>query len=138
MTIEIAILELRKLNEQVPNPLKLPTLSQLIEFEKNNSIKLPQDYKQYLLEASDVVFGNLEPATIQDPTLYTDLRKLIELAKQYGITSSIIPFCEDNGDMYCITMSGSIKYWSHDRNGFTKDCWSSLSEWIIKVWIGNS
>lgn len=138
MTIENAILELRKLNEPVPIPLKLPTRLQIIEFEKNNEIFLPQDYILYLLEASDVVYGNLEPATIQDPSLYTDLTKLFKLAKQYGIPSGIIPFCEDNGDMYCITINGTVKYWSHDQNGFTKDNWSSLSEWIIQVWIGNS
>ena len=61
------ILELlREHNESVPVPLELPDDDQLIQIEEEILLPIPRDIKEYLLEASDVVYGSLEPVTAAD------------------------------------------------------------------------
>ena len=65
------IAALRALNEPVPNPLRLPTEQEIEQVEKELGVKFHQDYTHYLLQASDVVIGTLEPATIPSDSGHT-------------------------------------------------------------------
>lgn len=64
MTISEVIVELRGLNQPVPEPLRLPTEEEVEAAEERLGIKFTAEYRQYLLEASDVVYGTLEPAVV--------------------------------------------------------------------------
>ena len=135
MNLDEVIQELRELNELVPKPLRLPTQEQVDEIEKKLGIVFHDDYRKYLLEASDVVYGTLEPATIIPDSGHTEFTSVAEAAwHQMGVSRELIPICEDNGDYYCMTKDGEIVFWSH--NSITDERWPDLASWIKQVWIG--
>ncbi len=133
MDIKEIIVQLKELNEDVPNPLTLPKEQDVVRAEKDLGITFPNQYRHFLLYASDVVYGTLEPANldIRDNRLY-----LINVAKEgwdAGIAKDLLPICQDNGDYYCLNKNGEVVYWSH--NGFSNEKWSDLATWIHDVWI---
>jgi hypothetical protein len=104
------------------------------DVENELGIRLHGDLRRYLLEASDVVYGVIEPITI-DGGGHTDLRTVIDDAARSGVPTNLIPICENNGDFFCMEPSGGVVYWSH--NGVTDERWPDLAAWITEVWIGN-
>lgn len=117
----------------VPKPPRLPSEAEVNDVEAVVGITLHPDFRKYLLEASDVNVGTLEPVTAVDPESHTYLLNVIEDAKRMGVPSELLPICEDNSDFYCINNEGQIIFWSH--NGTTDEKWDSLSNWIQDVWI---
>lgn len=137
VVLDEVILELRSLNESVPKPRRLPTSTEVDAAEGRLGIRFHPDYRQYLLEASDVVFGTLEPATITNPGYFTDLLKISEVAwTKYGVPKTLLPICEFNADFFCMNDAGEVIFWSH--NGWTTEKWPNLATWIKDVWIGES
>jgi len=134
MNLPDVIAELRGLNEPVPKPLRLPTENEVDAAEGRLGIKFPVDYRQYLLQASDVVYGALEPAIITPDAGHLDLIDMAQTAwDEMEVPRTLLPFCEDNGDYYCLNESGEVEYWSH--NGATDERWKDLATWIKEVWI---
>ena len=134
MNLPDVIAELRDLNEAVPKPLRLPTPEEVKAAENRLGVKFPADYRQYLLEASDVVYGSLEPAVVTPDAGHLDLMEMAETAwDQMELPRELLPFCEDNGDYYCLNESSEVVYWSH--NGATDEKWKNLATWIKEVWI---
>lgn len=97
-------------------------------------LRFQLDYRRFLLEASDVCVGTLEPAQIDDPKSHTFLPKVVAAARECGVPISLLPICEDNADFYCLTGSGQVQFWSH--NGKDDKEWQSLGDWIEDVWLG--
>ena len=135
MTLAEAIAALRAYNEEVPRPMRLPSEEEVRALEATIGTTLHPDYVRYLLEASDVVFRTLEPATITIPDSYRYLPSVIADARSAGVPEELLPFCEDNGDFFCLTQDGGVRFWSHD--GGTAESWGSLGEWIQEVWLTN-
>lgn len=133
MSLEEVIAELRSRSESVPLPLRLPTAMEVAAMESTLGVVFPMEYRRYLLEASDVVLGTLEPATITDPQAHTHLPEVIASARAYGVPVQLLPICEDNADFYCLAQSGEIKYWSH--NGATSESWPNFAAWLQQVWL---
>ncbi len=134
MNIETVITRLRHLNEPAPLPMRLPTSDEVDAIEQQLGVKFTPDYRKFLLEASDVVYGILEPATITDVTAHTNLLRLAQDAwHQMDLPRNLLPICEDNGDYFCLNAKGEIVYWSH--NGATDEKWSDLATWIQEIWI---
>jgi hypothetical protein len=137
MTIDEAIAQLRELNEPVPKPMRLPNEEEVSTAEQRLDVKFHPDYRRYLLGASDVVFGSMEPATITDPESHTDLFQMCESAwDEMELPKSLLPICEDNGDYYCMNPKGQVVFWSAD--GGTDEKWPDLATWIEEVWIGEN
>lgn len=135
--LDEAIAQLRTLNEPVPKPMRLPTLAEVEAIESMLGVRFHTDFRTYLLEASDVVFGTKEPATITRPESHTDLRKICDSAwNHYGVPKDLLPFCEDNADFFCLTADGEVRYWSH--NGWSPEKWPNLATWIKQAWIDES
>ncbi len=134
--LDEAIAELKHLNEPVPKPLRLPTLAEIEGVEKELGIRFHPDYALYLLEASDVVFGVLEPATIPKDSGHTYIVPMVKQAWAVGLSRELVPIVEDNGNYYCMNACGEVLYWSHD--GDTNEKWPDLSTWIQEVWIGGN
>jgi len=132
--LDQAIAELRRRNEPVPLPWRLPTSSEVEAMEVALGVRFPDDYRRFLLEASDVVLGTLVPATITNASDYTYLPAVVASARDYGVPAHLFPICEDNADFYCLAPSGEIVFWSH--NGATDDRWPSLAHWLLQVWLG--
>src|SRR3954452_19324417 len=89
MTLDEAIKELRERNEPVPIPQRLPTAAEVDETERQLGVSFHPDYRKYLLEASDVVFGATEPATITDPESHTHLPTVCEEAWDAGVPKNL-------------------------------------------------
>ena len=134
MRLADVIAELRRLNQPVPEPLRLPTQVEVEAAERRLKRKFPPDYRKYLLEASDVVYGTLEPAVVIQDAGYLELSELAESAwSEMEVPRDLLPICEDNGDYYCLNETGEVCFWSH--NGATGDKWPDLATWIKEVWI---
>lgn len=137
MTLDEAIEQLRELNEPVPIPMRLPTPEEVAGAEQELGVKFHPDYRKYLLQASDVVFGAIEPATITDPDSHTHLISLCESAwEQMELPRTLLPICGDNGDYYCMNERGEVRFRPHD--GTSKEKWRNLATWIEEVWIGEN
>ena len=139
MTISEAIQELRKRNQPVPKPARLPTSEEVDEAEGRLEAKFHADYRRFLLEASDVVYGTQEPAQVTTSGGWPPrLVEMLEDARAYpGFPPDLLPFCDNNADYFCMHASGEspeVLYWSHD--GLTDEKWPNLATWIMEVWIG--
>jgi hypothetical protein len=134
MELTSALAMLRARNEPVRRPLRLPTVAEVDDAELRLGIRFHRDYRRYLLEGSDVVYGVLEPVTITRPDSHTDLFKVAESAwNGYGVPRELLPICEDNADFYCMNSTGEVVFWSH--NGWSAEKWNSLGDWIERVWL---
>ena len=125
--------ELRLRAESVPRPLRLPTVAEVDSTESQMGLSFPSDYRRFLLEASDVVLGTLEPATICDSTSHTHLPEVVSSARAFGVPEDWIPICEDDADFYCLDSQGVVRLWSH--NGATQESWPDVATWLQAVWL---
>ena len=133
-TLDEAIQHLRALNEPVPKPMRLPSAAAVAAAERKLGLTFHPDYRRFLLEASDVVYGTLEPATVGQRHAQSDLVAMAEEAwTEMELPRELLPICEDNGDYYCMNPRGEVVFWSHD--GSSDERWPSLAEWIQQVWI---
>ena len=114
MHLEDVIEKLRNLNEPVPKPARLPTESEIAAAEKKLGVEFPSDYHQFLLQASDVTYGTVEPAMITSRAGQLDLVKMAREAWELGVPEDLLPFCESNGDYFCLHSDGQVVYWHHD------------------------
>ena len=126
---------LQELSETVPVPLDLPTFEQLVEIEEQILIGLPRDLKEFLLEASDVIYGTIEPVTASDPFSHTYLPEVTSYAWSLGLPRELIAICQIGDSFYCIDQEGQVMFWKNDR--FSDQVWESLWDWVEEVWIRN-
>ena len=140
MNLSEAIAALRARNEAVPIPARLPTAAEVDAAERALGVHFHPDYRRFLLEASDVVFGALEPAQV---TPDAERLYLVDMAadahESMDLPARLLPICEDNGDYYCMRASGTssdVVFWSHD--GASDERWPDLAAWIAEVWIGEN
>lgn len=128
------ILELlRDHNQSVPVPLDLPDEDQLVEIEEEILLPIPRDVRTYLLEASDVIYGSLEPVTAADPNSHTYLPEVTAVAWSLGVPRYLLPICETKGAYYCVDPDGEVVFWR--RGELTDDTWPSIWQWIRDVWL---
>lgn len=104
--------QLQEMSEQVPVPLELPSFDQLLDVEEAILIPLPADLKEYLLNASDVIVGSLEPVTVADPHSHTYLSEVAAYAWSIGLPREMIPICQNGDNFYCIDQEGQVHYWA--------------------------
>src|SRR4030095_10563626 len=133
MALPEVIQTLRRLNEPVPRPARLPTEAEVATAEQRLGVRFPSDYRYFLLHGSDVVYGVLEPAHVTPDAGHTDLIDVATRAWKVGVPRDFLPFCEDNGDYYCFAPDGRIGLRSHD--GLRGGSWPDLAHWIQEVWI---
>ncbi|WP_339899912.1 SMI1/KNR4 family protein [uncultured Gilvimarinus sp.] len=125
--------ELREQNVSVPVPLELPDDDALVVVEEELLLPLPLDLRNYLLQASDVVYGSLEPVTAADPYAHTYLPEVAAVAWARGMPRHLVPLCETHGHYYCVDPDGEVQFW---RDGEISDeTWPSVWHWIRDVWL---
>lgn len=128
------ILELlRDSNQSVPVPLDLPDEDDLVVIEEELLLPIPRDVRTYLLEASDVVYGSLEPVTVADPHSHTYLPEVAATAWSLGVPRYLLPLCEDNGSYYCVEPEGEVVFWQDGE--LSGETWSSVWQWVRDVWL---
>lgn len=131
--MDAALKEIISRDEPVPKPARLPTPRELALAESELGVPFHPDLRRYLLEASNVTFGAIEPVTITDAHAHTHLHRVAMDAWSAGVDRTWVPVCEDNSDYYCVRPDGQVAYWSHD--GTSTETWSDLAAWIRDVWI---
>jgi hypothetical protein len=126
--------ELREPNRPVPRPRRLPTEDEVRAAESRLDLKFPGDYRRYLLEAADVVYGALEPAVVTPGAGRPDLVETARSAwNETEVPRHPPPICEDNGDYYCLNEKGEVQFWS--RNGTTDEKRTEPGAWLGEVWM---
>lgn len=135
MNINAAITALREAHCPPPRPYTLPSEAAVAAAERHLGIPFSLDYRQFLLQASDVCVGTYEPAILPPEAGHCDLFKIAHAAWEIGVDSQYLPICEDNGDYFCLAPSGEVVFWSH--NGTTPERWPSLADWIHDVWLAS-
>lgn len=133
MSLETAIEILRERNEPVPRPFRLPTESEVVAAERTLGVTFPADYRFFLLQGSDIAYGTLEPAVVIPDCGHLDLVAMVQTAWEVGVPRDHLPFCEDNGDYYCLTPDSRVVLWSHDD--LFSGRWPDLAHWIQNVWL---
>lgn len=132
--MEEEILErLHELSEEVVSPLELPDEDQLVMAEEQLLLPIPRDFRHYLLNASNVVYGHLELATVSDPNMHTYLPELAANAWTIGLPRYMLPLCETAQGYYCIDPDGLVCLW--EQGEFLDVQWDTLWEWIGDVWL---
>ncbi len=125
--------QLQERSETVPVPLELPTFEQLVEVEEQILISLPRELKEYLLYASDVIYGTIEPVTASDPYSHTYLPEVTCYAWSIGMPRDMIAICQQDDAFYCIDQDGQVHFWKN--GGFTDIYWESFWEWVEEIWL---
>ncbi|MDB2386454.1 SMI1/KNR4 family protein [Shewanella sp.] len=125
--------QLQEMSETVPVPLELATFEQLVEVEEEILIPLPLALKEYLMYASDVICGSLEPVTASDPHSHTFLPEVAAYAWSIGLPREFIPICQRGDAFFFISQEGEIKLWQDDE--IEEDSWETFWEWAENVWM---
>ena len=132
--IDAVVVELKKLRLPLPKAQVLPDDELLDSYEKELRLTFPKEYRYFLKEASDSLLNGKDALRVTSDR--DSPRELIVNANEawrVGVPRDWLPFCEDNGNYYCLTEHGEVKFWSHD--GSSDECWPNLAAWIKKVWI---
>lgn len=125
--------ELREVAEEVPVPLELPEHDQVVDAQEQILMPLPADFREFLMEATDIIFGSLEPVTVADPSSHTYLPEVTSMAWSLGMPREMIALCESAGGYYCVAQDGEIKLW---RDGeYDEEVWENIWYWIRDVWL---
>lgn len=135
MNLQEVIDKINQLDDPNKRKLPLPNDSLIKQYEEKIGIPFSDEYKMFLKSVSNAFIGFMSPYTLsQKPSEYTnDLLAGIKEARKVGIPHDWIPICEDNGDYYCLTLNGKVRYWSH--NGISNEEWPSLAVWANEVWL---
>ncbi len=132
--MEEIIEQLRQAHQTTSVALDLPDEDTLIEIEEEILISLPYDLRQYLLQASDVICGNLEPVTAADPRAHTYLPEVTAMAWGEGMPRENIPICAYNGGYAYISQDGEVGFWSI-QDGESGQIWETFWHWVQEVWL---
>ena len=94
---------------------------------------LPAELKEYLLYASDVIYGSLEPVTASDPYSHTYLAEVTAYAWSIGMSREYVAICQQGNSFYCIDQEGQVMLWSEDE--LESETWDSFWQWAEHVWL---
>jgi hypothetical protein len=126
--------ELRALSIAVATPLELPDDDQVLDIEEALLLSIPPAFREYLLTASDVIYGTMEPVTAADPQSHTYLPEVTALAWSLGVPRDVMPICEHGGEYYCVTPEGQVLHWAKGVLN-EDDGWETVWDWIKQVWM---
>lgn len=125
---------LREANESAAVPLELPTEDEVVEVEEEILLPIPFDLRSYLLEASDVICGTLEPVTVADPRSHTFLPEVTSRAWEEGMSREFIAICEYPDGYAHLAQDGKVGFWSRDQ-GETNKSWETFWHWVQEEWL---
>ena len=115
--------------------LELPDEDRLVEIEEQLLIPLPGDYKEFLLNASDIICGSLEPATVMDDYAHNFLPEMAANAWDQGMPRYLIPVCETPEGIYAISQEGSVLLWVAGEGIREEEEWGSIWQWAREIWL---
>lgn len=114
-------------------PIGLPDEDDLVEIEEEILLPIPQDFKEFLLQASNLLCGSIEPVTASDPHAHTHLPEVTAQAWAEGIPRDLIPICHTGNSYYCVNQEGEVQLW---QDGELEDeYWEDVWQWAEEVWL---
>ena len=131
--------KLQELKEDIPTALELPDEDDITEIEEELLVPLDDDFKEFLLTASDVVYGGLEPVTVADPYAHTHLPEVAAVAWDRGLPRQLVPLCEYKDGYYAVSETGEVYLWSESEklgeDGFDGESIGGVWDWVENVWL---
>ncbi|WP_372653448.1 SMI1/KNR4 family protein [Alcanivorax borkumensis] len=115
--------------------LELPDEDRLVEIEEQLLISLPADYKAFLLSASDIVCGSLEPATVMDDYAHNFLPEMAANSWNQGLPRYLIPVCDTPNGIYAMSQEGEVVLWQPEQGINEDEVWGSIWQWAREVWL---
>lgn len=125
--------ELRERALDLAVPLELPDEDTLVEIEEQILIPIPYEFREFLLQVSDVVYGSMEPVTVTDAQTHTYLPEVAATAWDLGFPRELVPLCEHHGEYYGVAEDGEVVRWADGE--VTEDSWPSVWLWARDVWL---
>ena len=125
--------ELHELSEAVPVPLELPEHDQLVDAQEHLLMPLPPEFRAFLMTASDVIYGSLEPVTVADPQSHTYLPEVTACAWAQGLPRHLLVLCEYGGGYYCVAQDEEVHYWC--AGDFGEQTWETVWDWVSEIWL---
>ncbi|MFK0573323.1 SMI1/KNR4 family protein [Endozoicomonas sp.] len=125
--------ELRERALDVSIPLELPDEDLLVEVEEQILISIPYEFREFLLQVSDVIYGSMEPVTVTDPHSHTYLPEVAATAWAAGLPRELIPICEHQDNYYGVSEEGEVVLWADGE--LTEESWPSVWLWVRDVWL---
>lgn len=131
--------KLQELKELIPTALELPDEDDITEIEEELLVPLDDDFKEFLLTASDVVYGSLEPVTVADPYAHTHLPEVAAVAWDRGLPRQLVPLCEYKDGYYAVSETGEVYLWSESEklgeDGFDGESIGGVWDWVEFIWL---
>lgn len=131
--------KLQALKELIPTALELPEEDDITEIEEELLVPLADEFKEFLLTASDVVYGGLEPVTVADPYAHTHLPEVAAVAWNRGLPRQLVPLCEYKDGYYAVSETGEVYLWSESESqgeeSFDGECTGGVWDWVETVWL---
>jgi len=113
--------------------LELPSHDDLVLVEEELLLPIPNEFRNFLLQVSDVLIGRLEPVTVADPGAHTHLPEVTANAWANDLPRDLMVVCQDGEDYYCITQDGEIQLWQEGE--ITDQVWMDIWLWAEDVWL---
>jgi len=113
--------------------LELPSHDDLVLVEEELLLPIPNEFRNFLLQVSDVIIGRLEPVTVADPGAHTHLPEVTANAWANDLPRDLMVVCQDGEDYYCITQEGEVQYWKDGE--LTDQVWLDIWMWAEDVWL---
>jgi len=126
--------QLQAVNQDRFASIELPDEDDLVEIQEQLLIHLPADFKDYLLNVSNVVYGHLCPVTVTDEYASSHLPEVAASAWDQGMPRHLLPICPDRDGYYTISPEGEVGFWSpYDPE--SEEHWDSIWDWCEQVWL---
>jgi len=112
-----------------------PDEDTLVEIEEEILLPIPPEFKAFLLTAGHLVFGTLEPVSVNDPQAHTYLPEVTAAAWDAGLPRDLLPLCQIDDGYYCVDQQGEVALWQHQQLG--DEQWQDVWEWAQAVWLNS-
>ncbi len=117
-------------------PLELPDEDQLVEVEEELLMPIPREFRRYLLEYSDTIYGSLEPVTASDEHSHTYIVDATAECWESGMPRTHLCICKTEEGAWAIDQEGSIGWWAQDTDEVTEEpSYESWWHWVRDVWL---
>lgn len=128
------IQDLKDYSEKTLFPQEPPSEEDIVEVAEQLFLPIPGEYRTFLLEASNLVLGKMEPTTASDPHAHTYIPEVAANAWDIGLPRDVFPICEHQGEFYCINPTGGIQLWGDGAYKEGKE-WEDVWDWAKNVWL---
>ena len=115
--------------------LELPDDDDILEVEEMIYVQIRGDFREFLLTASDLIIGTLEPVTVNDPSSHTYLPDVASHAWENGLPRELLPVCQTADGYYCLDLEDQVIYWCDGVQQPGE--WPSIWSWAESEWANS-